>query len=77
MAPSTQILISGVLTFGIPLLIGLHGMIVLKRKKGPRPPDEPPPPPPFRPKHPSDTYSKPLPACLVPQRRGVPVVEQV
>jgi hypothetical protein len=40
MSPDVQILLSGALTFGVPLLLAVRELVVLDRKNaGPRPPD--------------------------------------
>ena len=60
MSSETFVLLSGTLTFGAPLVLAVHELIVLRR----RPQDdgwdprraEPPPQPP-----------KPLPDCLIPR----------
>jgi hypothetical protein len=76
MAPATQIILSGVLTFGVPVLLAVRELVVVHRprpKDGPsddRPPPAPQPPP-------VDSYTKPLPACLIPQRRPERVPELV
>jgi hypothetical protein len=60
LAPTTQILCSGALTFGAPLLLALRELMVLRRHRdddGWEKVAEPPPPAP-----------KPLPECLIPKR---------
>ncbi len=61
-----QIVLSGTLTFGVPILIGLRELYMLKPGngggRGEYVPDIVPPPP-----TPSaDQPSRPLPACLIP-----------
>ncbi len=76
MAPATQIFLSGVLTFGVPLVLAVRELIVIRRRPSGGPPDDQPPPPP-KPVPPNDTYSRPLPACLIPQRRPERTLELV
>jgi hypothetical protein len=67
MAPGYHIVLSGVLTFGVPLAFALHELRTLRRpQRGPddrgRDPDPARPPPP-----PGDAPAlKPLPSCLIP-----------
>lgn len=77
MAPATQILVSGALTFGVPLVLALRELVVINRKKNRRPPDDQLPPPPLRPTPPSDIYTRPLPTCLIPQKSSSRVLERV
>lgn len=77
MALGTQILLSGVLTFGIPVILALREFVVLKQKKNRRPPDDQQPPPPLRPTPPADIYARPLPACLIPKRSNVRILDRV
>ena len=60
MAPSTFVLLSGMLTFGVPLALALRELRELKRPPpgGWSPPPAEPAPIPKRP--------KPLPDCLIP-----------
>ncbi len=65
MSPEWQVLLSGALTFGVPLLLAVHELIALRRRPrgGWRPDPVPPaPPPPPRP-----SGEKPLPDCLIPK----------
>jgi len=55
MSPSTFVILSGVLTFGVPLLLAVRELFYL-RPSGGWTPDPPPPPEP-----------KPLPDCLIPK----------
>ena len=70
MSSSTMVLLSGALTFGVPLLLAIRELIALRRwDRGPGGRDgsaepEPPPAPPG-----SAPAVKPLPACLIPMRR--------
>ena len=76
MEASTQIILSGLLTFGVPLAFAVRELIVVRR---PRPGswggDGPPPPAPVTP--PPDTspewiaVRKPLPDCLIPKPMDV------
>ena len=78
MAPATQIFLSGVLTFGVPLALAVRELVTVHRRPRSGPSDDPPPPPPPpKPTPPSDIYSRPLPACLIPQRRPERVLETV
>lgn len=77
MEASTQVILSGLLTFGVPLILACRELLVVRRP----PPgrwggDEPPPPPPVVP--PPDfmpnemrlgryDVNQPLPDCLVPK----------
>ena len=63
MAPETQVLLSGALTFGAPLVLAVRELILLRR----RPPGNDGPPPPER--VPEPPRPKPLPDCLVPKLR--------
>jgi hypothetical protein len=65
MSPETQILLSGALTFGVPLVLAVRELIVLRRppRGGWRP--EPTPPAPTPPLSPAG--QKPLPDCLIPK----------
>ena len=71
MSPATQVILSGLLTFGIPILFAIRELIALRRWKG-EPGAGPdgsaePKPPPLAPS--GGLTVKPLPACLVPVRR--------
>ncbi len=55
MAPGLQVILSGVLTFGVPLVVAVHELVVTKRGGGWRPERLPEP-----------TPQKPLPPCLIP-----------
>lgn len=71
MSPSTQVLLSGALTFGVPLALAIRELIALRRWTGrPGGPDgsaDPPLPPPAPPGN--APAVKPLPACLIPARQ--------
>lgn len=70
MSPGTQVFLSGMLTFGVPLLLAVRELIALRRSTdGPGGGDgsaEPGPPPAPRGTGPA---VKPLPACLIPVRQ--------
>ncbi len=64
MSPAVQVILSGCLSFGIPLLIALYELRSLRRYRGGgggwgR--NTPAPPP-----RPKQDGSRPLPACLIP-----------
>ncbi len=61
MRPDLQIILSGCLTFGVPLIIALRELVLLRRNnRGGWQPDPPKPPQP-----------KPLPTCLIEAAKGV------
>lgn len=70
MSPGTQIILSGTLTFGVPLALAVRDLITLRRSSGghwPPEPGEPKPPAPIgggSPERPA------LPACLIEAGRG-------
>jgi hypothetical protein len=72
MTQAAQILLSGALTFGVPLVLAVRDLMTLRRGRGGdnRPPQaETPPPPP----HTGSPTLRPeprreLPACLIPVR---------
>ena len=58
MRPEVQVVLSGCLTFGVPLLFAAREVMVLRRQgRGDDRPNEPPEPQPQQP--------KPLPPCLL------------
>ena len=61
MAPSTFVLLSGALTYGVPLLLAVRELWTLGST--PRGGDGPPPPPPPV----LSPLPKPLPDCLIPR----------
>lgn len=72
MEASTQVILSGLLTFGVPLAFAVRELIVVRR----RPPgswggDGPPTPTPVPPRPDSTPErtgpAKPLPECLIPK----------
>jgi len=72
MAPGVQIVLSGTLTFGVPLLCAVRELIVLRRRPGGGGGDfrrhpEPPPRPRTQPDLPK------LPDCLIPSLPPRPV----
>jgi hypothetical protein len=68
MAPVAQIALSGMLTFGVPVLLAVREFVAVQRRPKATPPDDQPPPPAPRPVPPGDIYSRPLPDCLIPKR---------
>lgn len=68
MSPHVQVLLSGALTFGVPLAFAIRELIVLRRP--PRNDGQPPPPVPPRP-----PVNRPLPDCLIP--KPLPRVRQL
>lgn len=72
MKPGTQIILSGALTFGVPLALAIRDLIVLRRPPGgfwrPEPPEARRPPP-----NDGGCPSRPaLPACLLEAAMGDP-----
>jgi hypothetical protein len=69
MSPGVQIILSGMLTFGVPLTIAVTELTGLRRGGAGRgrraAPVAPTPPPPL----PGLAPTRPLPACLIPQPR--------
>jgi hypothetical protein len=71
MSPGVQIILSGTLTFGVPLALAIRDLWTLRRPSGGggwRP--EPPAPPAPKPTNNTDPVRKPLPACLIEAARG-------
>jgi hypothetical protein len=64
MTPEMHVLLSGALTFGVPLAIAVRELMVLKR--GGKPDDRRPRRPTPKPLAPSDGRPK-LPDCLIPK----------
>ena len=66
MQPGLQVILSGTLTFGVPLVLAIRELMAS------RPPSPPPPdgnarrPPGVPPLPPSGYGERPLPACLIP-----------
>jgi hypothetical protein len=58
MSPTLQVVLSGTLTFGVPLVVAVRELVVTKRGGGWRPERLPEPQP-----------RKPLPPCLLPPPR--------
>lgn len=65
-----QIVLSGALTFGIPLVIAVHEFFVLRRPQGDGWGGDDPKPPTPKP-YPNLTPNK-LPACLIPNLPPIP-----
>ena len=66
MSPEAQVLLSGTLTFGVPLGLALRELVALRRGTGgsskpDRKPDAP------RPPAPQPVGTRPLPDCLIPK----------
>jgi hypothetical protein len=69
MKPALVVILSGALTFGVPLFIAIWEVIAIRRNaKGGWRPGGPPPPEPPAPPMDSPPAQKPLPACLIPTR---------
>ncbi len=76
MESSTQVILSGILTFGIPLAFACRELIAVRRPRrgswdgdGPHTPAPVPPPPDTMPQ--DLTPLKPLPDCLIPKPMGL------
>ena len=77
MESSTQVILSGVLTFGVPLAFACRELLAARRPPrgswggdGPPPPAPVPPPPDFSPE--AFKPMKPLPDCLIPKPMALP-----
>lgn len=73
MESSTFVLLSGALTYGVPLLLAVRELVALRRDRdgpGGKPRDPAPMPP--RPRGGAPDHPRPLPACLVEAARGLP-----
>lgn len=73
MSPGTQIILSGTLTFGVPLALAVRDLIVLRRSSGGggwRP--EPPEPVRPLPRGGGSPAVRKLPACLIEAAKGDP-----
>ena len=84
MSPATQVILSGLLTFGVPLLFAVRELIALRRwRDGPGGWERPTEPTPLPGPPGGSQVTKPLPACLIPVRqpdlapRRVRVLERV
>jgi hypothetical protein len=68
MTPAAQIMLSGALTFGVPLVLAVRDLMTLRRGSGggywPPQPQTPPP----QPNTGSPPIRRELPACLIPVR---------
>ncbi len=74
MSPDVQILLSGALTFGVPLVLAVRELVVLGRKDaGPRPPEGHPRHPDPSPAPEDDSSLPPLPASFAHLTRLDPV----
>ncbi len=73
MNPGTQIILSGTLTFGVPLALAVRDLIVLRRPSGgqwrPEPPEPVAPPPSGG----GGSARPALPECLLIAARGEPL----
>lgn len=74
MSPTTQVLLSGALTFGVPMVLAFRELRVLRRQGrnggwGGEPAAPPPPPPSPVEQGPP---TRPLPECLIIAARGLP-----
>jgi hypothetical protein len=72
MTPDVQILASGALTFGVPLLIAARELLLLDRRGGAGERDDEPLPAPVPPAPDLEPSPRPLPACLIPAPRAMP-----
>ena len=77
MNADVQALLSGAVTFGVPLMIAVRELIVLRRDRGPggdwgNPAPPTPPPPDCEPSLPPAL--RPLPDCLIPNLQAGPVI---
>ncbi len=72
MTPGTQIILSGTLTFGVPLALAVRDLIALRRPSGgswrPEPPEPIAPPPSGG----GGSARPALPQCLIDAARGDP-----
>jgi hypothetical protein len=72
MTQAAQILLSGALTFGVPLVLAVRDLMALRRGRGdgnwPPQPEAPPPSPHSGSPGQRPTLRKELPACLIPVR---------
>ena len=65
------VVLSGALTFGVPLVLAVRELIDLKRRSSGGWDDDGPPP--FKPTPPPPMGQKPLPDCLIPRLPAGPV----
>jgi hypothetical protein len=72
MTQAGQILLSGALTFGVPLVLAIRDLMALRRGRGgdtwPPQPETPPPGPQSGSPGSRPSVRKELPACLIPVR---------
>ena len=72
MTQAAQILLSGALTFGVPLVLAVRDLMALRRGRDggqwPSPPEAPPPLPNAGSPTTRPNVTKELPACLIPVR---------
>jgi hypothetical protein len=73
MSPGIQIILSGTLTFGVPLGLAVRDLIALRRPSGGDWRPEPPEPMPVPPTGGGSPAQRALPACLLEAARGRPV----
>ena len=76
MESSTIILLSGALTYGVPILLAVRELVALRRHRdgpgGPGGGRRPATPVPPKPRGGAPTAPRPLPACLIEAARGAP-----
>ena len=72
MNPGTQIILSGTLTFGVPLALAVRDLITLRRPQGGSWRPEPPEPVAPRPSGGGGLTRPALPECLLIAARGQP-----
>ena len=65
MTPGTQIILSGTLTFGVPLVLAVRDLILTRRPSGGSWDPEPPKPAPPTPPGGGNATQRPLPQCLI------------
>jgi hypothetical protein len=75
MSPTTQVLLSGALTFGVPLVLAFRELHLLRRPGGKAGWGGDPVTPPSPPPRPADGEPprKPLPDCLIVAAQGAPL----
>ena len=65
MTPGTQIILSGTLTFGVPLALAVRDLLITRRTQGGSWDPEPPKPVPPTPAGGGNANRRPLPQCLI------------